>query len=85
MHEEKAKDAERIRFVAPPGSATLYAEVAALEQIPVDAWMSGALHAAAAHVLEAHGRGTAKMPAPHLKRPPRLQPRMKIDDDGEPG
>jgi hypothetical protein len=83
MHHQKAKDAERIRFIAPPGSATLYTEVAALEQIPVDAWVSRALHAQAARVLEAHGRDTARMPPANLERPPRLQPRVDADEESD--
>lgn len=78
----KPKDAERIRFIAPPGTSELYAEVAKLEGIPVDAWIRIILHKEAVRVLEANGRDTDTLPAPHLKRPPRLQPRW-VPDEGD--
>jgi|GEM_PF-3926668 len=77
----KTKDAERVRFIAPIGSSALYAEIAALESIPVDTWIRAALHREAARTLKAHGRSTDKMPVPHLKRPPRLQPRMPVNGE----
>ncbi|HJL20081.1 MAG TPA: hypothetical protein RMH99_30730 [Sandaracinaceae bacterium LLY-WYZ-13_1] len=85
MPPRKTKDAERVRFIAPPGSSKLYAEVAALEGLDKDAWIRSTLHDEATRVLEAHGEDTSRMPPRHLKRPPRLQPRMLVpppDDDG---
>ena len=81
----KAEDAERICFVSPAGTSSLYDEVAALEGLPADAWIRATLHREAARALERHGRDTASMPPAHLRRPPRLQPRMKLDDDGDGG
>lgn len=81
--QKKATDAERVRFIAPPGSNDFYEEVAALEGIRVDAWIRTTLHAAAVRVLEAHGRDLEAVPPVHLKRPPRLQPRMDKLSGGE--
>ncbi len=76
-----AKDAQRVQFIAPLGSSELYAEIAELEGVPVDAWIRATLHKEAVRVLEAQGRDTAELPPPHLARPPRLQPRWIPDED----
>jgi len=78
---KKVLDAERVRFLAPAGSSDLYAEVAELEELPVDAWIRIVLHKEAVRVLDAHGR-TTDVP-PHVRRPPRLQPRLFIDDEDD--
>ena len=77
----KAPDAERVRFVAPPGTNDFYAEAAGMLGIPADAWMRAELHAAAVRVFEAHGRDTDAAPPVHLRRPPRLQPRIDPRED----
>ncbi|MEZ4339110.1 MAG: hypothetical protein R3B82_21025 [Sandaracinaceae bacterium] len=78
---EPARDAKPVRFLAPLGSAELYAEIAALEGVPVDAWIRIVLHKEAVRVLAANGRRTDGLPPPHLRRPPRLQPRRLPEDD----
>ena len=72
-----------VRFLAPVGSPELYARVAALERIPVDAWIRIALHKEAVRALDAHGQPTADLPPPHASRPPRLQPRWVPEDEDE--
>ena len=81
MAPSRAKDAERVRFVAPPGTSALYARVAALEGVPVDVWIRATLHREAARALEAHGHDAGSMPPAHLRRPPRLQPRPGADEE----
>ncbi|MCA9604703.1 MAG: hypothetical protein KC619_03880 [Myxococcales bacterium] len=78
------RDARPVRFLAPLGSAELYAEVAELEGVPVDAWIRIVLHKEAVRVLAANGRRTDGLPPPHLRRPPRLQPRRLPDPEGDP-
>ena len=77
----KTKDAERVCFIATPGSGELYAEIAEIEGIHLNAWIRATLHREATRVLEAGGRDTSTMPPVHLERPPRLQPRRLIPDE----
>lgn len=74
------KGPERVQFIAPMGTRTLYDRVAALEELPVATWIRATLHEEAARVLAAHGEDTADMPPAHLARPPRLQPRLELPD-----
>ena len=59
-------------------------QIAALEGVPVDAWIRIVLHKEAVRVLAANGRRTDGLPPPHLRRPPRLQPRRLPDPEGDP-
>jgi len=83
MPYPKTEDAERVQFIATPGSKELYAEVAELEGLHLYGWIRATLHREATRVLEAHGRDTSAMPAVHLERPPRLQPRLLVPEDDE--
>lgn len=80
----KTGDAERIAFVAPPGTRDFYKDAAELEGVQTEAWMRATLHREAVKVFEAHGVDTATAPPVKLRRPPRLQPR-EYDDGGEAG
>ncbi|HHH27097.1 MAG TPA: hypothetical protein ENK57_01940 [Polyangiaceae bacterium] len=84
MHKP-AKDAQRVSFVAAAGSAIMYRQAAELAGMRTDAWIRAQLHVACMRVFEAHGIDTSGMPPAHIKRPPRLQPRVKIefDEDGD--
>lgn len=85
MPYPKTEDAERVQFIATPGSKKLYKEVAELEGLHLAGWIRATLHREAARVLEAHGRETSDLPEVHLKRPPRLQPLqppLPIPEDG---
>ncbi|HJL14533.1 MAG TPA: hypothetical protein RMH99_02685 [Sandaracinaceae bacterium LLY-WYZ-13_1] len=85
MPYPKTKDAERVKFIATPGSKKLYQEVATLEGLHLNGWIRETLHREAKRVLEAHGRDTSNLPPVHLERPPRLQPPLfgPEDDDEE--
>lgn len=80
MPRHKAKDAERVSFIAPLGNRALYKEIAALEGLPVDSWIRETLYQQAVRTFEAHDRSIDDIPPAHFRRPPRLQPRLLPDD-----
>ena len=76
-----SSDRDRVIFIAPPGTVKMYNRAAELLGVRRDTWIRSTLYTEARLVLEEHGVDTDGLPPPHLPRPPRLQPRMTIDDD----
>lgn len=75
------RDSERVTFAAPLGNRELYQRIAGLEGVPLDAWIRQTLYVEAQRALEEHGLDTTDMPEAHFRRPPRLQPRLPLDDE----
>ena len=75
------RDSERVTFAAPLGSRQLYQRIAGLEGVPLDAWIRQTLYVEAQRALEEHGLDTTGLPDAHFRRPPRLQPRLPLDDE----
>ena len=77
---------ELIRLTVPRGTREAYQEVARLAGMPLQTWYREALRKVAREVLEEHGV-KRRLPAVHLPKPKRLQPRIKIppraDDEPE--